>query len=277
MILSFHPLFTGDKNILCAGRKPDNSDLAAIREASAVILPQGCSKALYIMARANCKNVFPNFDARFSYPGKIGQIKLFRLTGQKYPRTLTFNELLEFNQTLSMPTQTPPFQYPFVFKFDWGGEGETVYRISNPDQFKQVLNLADTYEKTGQKGFLIQEFIPEARKTLRCAVIGENIFTYRRIQKEFNKFKSNLSDGGKIDQKVSPLIKRRTESALKSFLEKTRINLAGFDFIYTSEHENPLFLEINYFFGRKGIGGSEAYYKLLCAEIAGWIKKRVNI
>jgi len=37
-----------------------------------------------------------------------------------------------------------------------------------------------------------------------------------------------------------------------------------------------LFLEINYFFGRKGLGGSEAYYKLLQQEIDRWINYTIN-
>jgi ribosomal protein S6--L-glutamate ligase len=57
MILSFHPCFVADKNIICAGRSPDADDLAAIKAADAVVLPQGCYKSLYEMARGNCTNI----------------------------------------------------------------------------------------------------------------------------------------------------------------------------------------------------------------------------
>jgi len=87
MILSFHPIFEGDKNILCAGREPGADDLAAVRAADAVILPQGCKASLYTMARENCANVFPNYDARFEYPGKIGQTRLFRKLNAPHPKT----------------------------------------------------------------------------------------------------------------------------------------------------------------------------------------------
>ena len=73
MILSFHPCFEADINIICAGREPDHNDSAAMRSAAAVILPQGCREALYRMAKQNCAHVFPNYDARFEYPGKTGQ------------------------------------------------------------------------------------------------------------------------------------------------------------------------------------------------------------
>ena len=53
----------------------------------------------------------------------------------------------------------------------------------------------------------------------------------------------------------------------------THINLAGVDILFSSEESRPvpLFLEINYFFGRQGIGGSEAYYALLVEQIHRWI------
>ena len=81
MIVSFHPLFEGNVNILCAGRDPGPDELAAIRSAAAVILPQGCTRPLFEMAEGNCAHVFPNYAARFGYPGKTGQIRLFRETG----------------------------------------------------------------------------------------------------------------------------------------------------------------------------------------------------
>ncbi len=73
MILSFHPCFEADKNIICAGRDPGADEMAAIKAADAVILPQGCRKSLYEMATENCPLVFPDYSARFKYPGKINQ------------------------------------------------------------------------------------------------------------------------------------------------------------------------------------------------------------
>ena len=78
MILSFHPIIEADENVICAGRLPDKSDLERIRRAEAVIVPQGCSEALYRMATTNCAHVFPNMDIRFDYPGKLEQISLFQ-------------------------------------------------------------------------------------------------------------------------------------------------------------------------------------------------------
>jgi ribosomal protein S6--L-glutamate ligase len=49
--------------------------------------------------------------------------------------------------------------------------------------------------------------------------------------------------------------------------------MAGFDLLFSSERKNrtPLFLEINYYFGRRDLGGSERFYEILIAEIEKWI------
>ena len=53
MIISFHPLFEADKNIIGAGRQPNRDDLAAIHAVDAAILSQGCYQALDEMVRRN--------------------------------------------------------------------------------------------------------------------------------------------------------------------------------------------------------------------------------
>jgi len=65
-------------------------------------------------------------------------------------------------------------------------------------------------------------------------------------------------------------------SATKTIIAQTGINLAGFDFLFASNalaHNTiePLLLEVNYFFGRRGLGGSEQYYPLLVNAIEQWI------
>jgi ribosomal protein S6--L-glutamate ligase len=40
-----------------------------------------------------------------------------------------------------------------------------------------------------------------------------------------------------------------------------------------ADPQTPLFIEINYYFGRTGLGGSEAYYRILMEEIRNWIRQ----
>lgn len=274
MILSFHPCFEADKNIICAGRKPDSGDLAAIKSAHAVILPQGCYKSMYYMARDNCAHVFPNYDARFKYPDKIGQIRLFQKKKVSHPKTVIFRNADSFINHCGKSSARPSFDFPFVFKFDWGGEGENVYLIKSAEDLQEVLQKAVTYERTGQEGFLIQEYIPSQNRSLRVVVINRKIITYWRVLKNREGFCSNLSQGAVIDFDSDPDLQELAAFSVKNFCKQAKINLAGIDILFSSELQikEPLFLEINYFFGRQGLGGSEKYYELLIPEIRSWIK-----
>jgi ribosomal protein S6--L-glutamate ligase len=274
MILSFHPCFVADRNLLCAGRKAGSSDLEEIGSADAVILPQGCREDLYRMARENCTNVFPDYEARFKYPGKTGQIRLFQKTGASYPETKIYINICKvYDLSGKAPERELPFSYPFVLKFDWGGEGESVFLIKNLPELKSVLKKAGEFEKTGQKGFLLQEYIPTGNRSLRVAVIGRKLISYWRVQKDPEIFYSGLTQGAEADYDSDRDLIKIAEDKVRAFCGKTGINLAGFDLLFSPERGNePLFLEINYFFGRKGLGGSENFYKVLNGEIRKWIK-----
>ena len=276
MIVSFHPLFEADKNIICAGRQPNEEDLAAIRAADAVILSQGCYQALYEMARENCPHVFPNYDARFKYPGKINQIKLFRKVKVAHPASEIFSHVASFQQQYHEGLTKLSFNFPLVFKLDWGGEGETVYLISSADDLQKTLKKAAEYEKSGQAGFILQEYIPSKGRTLRVVILGQRVISYWRIQENNDGFYSNLSKGAVIDSEAEPGLQQKAVALIKYLCQKSGINLAGFDVIFSSENENPdpMLLEINYFFGRKGLGGSENYYRILLEEIRNWLTRR---
>jgi ribosomal protein S6--L-glutamate ligase len=274
MILSYHPCFEADKNLLCAGREPGVDDLAAIRTADAVILPQGCCRALYKMARSNCQHVFPNFDARFNHRGKIGQIELFQKHHAFYPKTEFFRDSRGFAERYRDFPEKPIFDFPFVFKFDWGGDGDLVYQVRSTDHFADVLKAAREFENSGQKGFIIQEYIPADNRSLRVVVVGELFFSYWRIQHHAHHFLSNVSKDATIDYDLYPHMQESAVESVKEFCRLTKINLAGFDILFSSiaKAKRPLFLEINYYFGRRGLGGSETFYDLLNKEIMKWLE-----
>jgi ribosomal protein S6--L-glutamate ligase len=273
MILSYHPCFSADKNLLCAGRNPGAEDLVAIRAADAVILPQGCSQSLYEMARNNCRHVFPNFDVRFEYTGKIGQARLFKEADVPHPGTEAFPGVDAFSKHYGSISAKPGCGFPFVFKFDWGGEGHHVHLIKSPEEFLNILETAKNFERTGQTGFIIQDKIFSRNRSLRVVVIGGAYISYWRIQENVEKFGSNIAKGAVIDACADPDLQEIGVRSVKDFCGKHEINLAGFDLLFSSEVENktPFFLEINYFFGRKGLGGSKKFYELLTAEIEKWL------
>ena len=273
MILSFHPLYEAHKNITCAGRRPNAADLAAIQAAEAVVLPQGCYQSLYEMARANCRHVFPNYDARFRYPDKIGQIKLFRDFHIAHPASDIFLNIVSFQKGFKKGPSKISLIYPLVFKLDWGGEGDTVFLIESEEGLSRILGKTAEFEKSGQSGFLLQEYIASGNRTLRVVVIGQRVISYWRIQKEDGNFYSNLGRGAVIDYSADPDLQHKAIALVRQICHKTGINLAGFDVIFCTKNDNPdpMLLEINYFFGRRGLGGSEAYYQILLGEIQSWL------
>jgi len=276
MIVSFHPCFVADRNLNCAGREPGAEDFDAIKQAAAVILPQGCSRLLYQMARHYCRHVFPDYDARFAYPDKTGQVDLFRLKQVAFPRTETFLNLDSLNQRYEDLGRVP-FDYPFVFKFAWGGEGDNVHRIGSFSDFESVLMRAVAYERTGQSGFLLQQYIHSDNRSLRVVVIGQSLISYWRVQKNPKNFQASLKKGAFIDAESDADLQDRAKNEVKAFCAKTGINLAGFDLLFAAgagqnREKRPLFLEINYFFGRQGLGGSEKFYGLLTREIQRWLE-----
>jgi ribosomal protein S6--L-glutamate ligase len=271
MILSFHPVFRGDANLLCAGRDPGPADLAAIRKARAVVLPQGCPRRLYEMARANCRHVFPGYDARFRYPGKTGQIRLFRETGTSHPPSAAYASTSEYVRRTGART---PSGFPLVFKFDWGGEGETVFLLRSPDELAQRIERAARYEAAGQKGFVIQQYVPCGGRSLRVAVVGARMVSYWRVLAQEGGFHASVSRGARLDFASDPDLRRKAEAAVGGLCRRTGINLAGIDVIFAQGDPDarPLVLEVNYFFGRSGLGGSEAFYRMLGQEIRRWLK-----
>lgn len=276
MILSYHPCYVGDENRLCAGRDPDNADALAMKRADAVILPQGCRPALFEMASAHCRHFFPDYTRRFASPGKIGQAALFRQFGAPHPETVTFESIEDFYRWAKGGHTGPPFGYPFVFKFTWSGEGENVWLVHDRKAFGRLTEKAASFENTGQKGFLLQRYVETGGRSLRVVVAGETCRSYWRIQPDPARFGTQSAQGAAIDHQADMDCQERAKAVVMDFCQKTGINLAGFDIVYDAHagSHTPLFLEINYFFGRRGLGGSEAFYALLCGEIDGWLIRK---
>lgn len=274
MILSYHPCFMADKNMLCADREPDTGDLSAIKYATAVILPQGCYKSLYEMAQMNCRHVFPNFEARFKYEGKIGQIRLFKEAGVAHPKTEIYLNINAYYGHYGDLYPKPDIGFPLVFKFNWGGEGNQIYLVKSSSELLNVLQMAKTFERGGRAGFIIQEYIPSEKRSLRVVVIGKTLISYWRVLENNESFCSSLAKGAVIDIDSDPALREKAVRPVKDFCGLTGINLAGFDILFSADARGslPLFLEINYYFGRRGLGGSEKFYDLLETEIIKWIE-----
>ena len=69
------------------------------------------------------------------------------------------------------------------------------------------------------------------------------------------------------------MLKKEAIKAVEGFCRRTGINVAGFDILFnrTRNPDTPLFLEINYYFGRRGLGGSLRFYGLLEQAADRWL------
>jgi ribosomal protein S6--L-glutamate ligase len=120
--------------------------------------------------------------------------------------------------------------------------------------------------------------VPIEGKTLRVVIIGRTLISYWRIQEDTDAFLSSVSRGAHIDAEMEPERQNAAKDLVKSLCNKTGINLAGFDVIFAPDEGaiKPLMLEINYFFGRRGLGGSDAFYEILKREIQDWLDNTLS-
>ncbi len=264
-VLSFHPCIKADINILSAGRPLSKAQKDLVKKARAIILPQGCKGELYWFCRLHCKHVFPNYDYRFPGKGKVGDALVFKLFGMPYPPTYIYFNIEAFYK-MHPSLKGIPFSYPFLLKGDYGGEGSMVFLIKNDHDLKEKLALLGKNE-----GFVLQKYIPTDRD-LRVVIIGKRRFYYWRIQRDKNEWQTNIRKGAVIDHEVSKAIKDELNNLLERFCKVTGINLAAIDVLYSKNR--PFFLEINYYFGRRGLGGSERFYQLLNQAIEEWLPER---
>lgn len=263
MILSFHPVITGEENINCAGRPPGPEEKEAIFRARAIILPQGVREDLYRLCRAVCPLVWPNFDLRFDHPGKAGQSLLFAALDLPRPRTIIFPSVRDFKHR-----RGGALARPFVLKTNLGGQGRGVYLVTSQAEQRKVLKIL------GQGPFIQQELIDHGGRDLRVVLIGGQAIAYWRWAPPGEAFLTNVSKGGLVDFESDPDLIRLGVQAVRDFAAETGVNLAAFDLMFdrNASKVQPLFIEINYYFGRTALGGSMDYYRLLRQAAARWLK-----
>lgn len=269
-VLSMHPVIEGDAFYWDRGVW-DKNLFNAIQKASAIILPQTVKKELYCLCTKMCPHVFPNYDMRFQWEGKMGDSLAFWTYGMKHPNTFVFPKV----ETLlgdhpHMGHQVPELPpYPFVLKGTHGGEGRQVWLIQNAEELEVTMQTLLQFELHGSCGFVIQEYMPNLERDLRVVVIGNQIFSYWRTA---HGFLHNIAQGGDIDAASDQDLQAAGRDKVRQFCQQSGINLAAFDLVFPPGEADPVFLEINYTFGRTGLGGSEKFYSLLREAVDQWLQ-----
>jgi len=154
-------------------------------------------------------------------------------------------------------------------------EAEGVFVVEDGNSLREALERLAIREQSGLKGFVTQSYIPCNGNALRAVVIGKKTITYwKRPDKPEGKI-TTISRGAIIDHDWRPDLQKKARTQAKALAERAGINLAAIDFVFSLADKNaaPLFLEINYYFGRRGLGGTENYYRLLYEAIQDWLEK----
>ena len=274
MIASLHPCITKNINILCAGRLLSEGEKTRLKKARAVIVSQGVTAEVYKECRRLVPRVFPNYDLRFPLEGKVGDALLFEYYQVPHPRTLVFESREALFENYPDLDLLPSLLsgYPLVLKANQGGEGAFVFLVHSEMELLEKLDLLPKGTHKSE-GFILQERIDHGGRDLRVVVLFDAFLAYWRIQPDPDVFLTNQSQGGLIDYGGDALLKERAVEAVRDFCERSGINLAGFDMIFDRKADPPvpLFLEINYYFGRKGLGGSMRFYEMLNQAADRWL------
>ena len=275
MILSFHPCLDADAHILLGDRALSTADIRLIACAEAVILPQGCRPDLYEICTRYATRTFPRYDIRFRYPGKTGQSLLFEQLEVPHPRTLRWTGASAFRTRNPDPAR-PPHPFPFFIKDDKSHEAQGVHFIRDEKDLDEVIFRLLSMESSGASGFVTQDYIPCGGNVVRAVIIGKKTLAYWKRPARPGQIVTTLAGNAFIDHTWKPQLLKKAEQVLKDFSQKTGINLAAIDVVFPmhSKEPGPLFLEINYFFGRRGLGGSRRYYGMLYEAVRNWLMEQ---
>lgn len=261
MILSFYPGFKGDLNFFQFEPLPPEF-FEIISRVKAVIFSPTISSEIYFFVKNLGIPVFPEYTYRFLFPGKIGQILLFKLFDLPHPKTILIPRLCGIEEN--------PFErsfkikFPCVIKGNLGNEGREVFLVENEEDFLKILKEIKSWERIGRYGFLVQEYISTPFDA-RSIVIGEKFFVFFRE----GGFRKNLCQEGKIVPPPKVGLEEKVIKLTQYLIEKTFFNLVAIDFLF--KDEKPLFNELNFVFGRRCLG-AERYENLLREAIEGFLK-----
>jgi ribosomal protein S6--L-glutamate ligase len=272
MILSFHPCFDTEVQIILGDRSLESNDHEFIRKADAIILPQGCPKNLYEACSGSDALIFPNYEMRFKYPGKMGQNLLFKNFNCPHPETLCWKSVREFREAYAL-SEPFPHELPFMIKADKRHEAEGTYFVEDRDSLSAALEYLTHQERSGLWGFITQAHVFSGGNVLRAVIIGKRGITYWKCPGKPGQVITTISRGATIEHHWRPDLQAKGKAQAHAFSKGVGINLAAIDFVFplSQEDPGPIFLEVNYYFARRGLGGSSGYYRLLYQALRDWL------
>ena len=258
--VSFQPTVPMEENLPPYIDPADPAVVGLLKQAAGVLLPQYVTQWRYSELTRHARAWFPRLNARFAHYGKTRQILLFRKIGVRHPESLTYSTPAQLYEDFL--ENGSPWGYPLVLKGDTGGGGSFVYPIYRAADLPQYVDRLPP-----DRPALIQRWVEHGGKDLRVVVYGSHTVTYFRVGG--GQFYNNVCRGGQLDHAGWPQLQERGSAVVLSFCDRAGIDVAGFDLMFPDEGE-PVFVEINYHFGRKGLGGTKGHKSHLLRAIQAW-------
>lgn len=230
--------FITDNQVEVEGLTDNQSDLIIIRGIFNSIKP------ISVLANSLKKKGVKIFDNNFiEHKYSIDKVTdLIKLAQEKIsiPKTAYARDFSKYEELVK------EIGFPVVIKSTRSGKGASVFKVDDQKSLKVLINkLIDEGKKA--KSYLLQEFI-DYKFDLRCLVIGEKVFTMRRIPGK-GEFRANFSLGGSVE--VYELKKGGKDLAIKA-LKIVDMSIGGVD-ILIDKDEKMYILEVNHTAGFVGM------------------------
>ncbi len=269
MIVSFHPVLWADFNTILGGREGlSHGELELLHKAEAVLLPHVCPEFLYRVVKSLNKPAFPDQGIRLAYPGKVGQAILFKKARIPHPKTQIWERLWD----LLSQARDPQWRFPFLIKLNQAHEGDGIYFIGDYQGLEQRAEEIGKRTKE-ERLFITQEFVNTRGKVLRVVIVYDQIVSFWKVSTDGNPVVA-ISKGAEIIREFRPTLTEKGKKIALELAKEFNIHIGAFDIAFDMDETEPepMLLEINFFFGRRGLGGSRRYYSLLLKGARAWAK-----
>jgi ribosomal protein S6--L-glutamate ligase len=261
--VSFRPEIPMEVNLPAFASAEEPEVRKTLGGAAGVLLPNYVAPWRYRAIVRQCRSWFPRLDTQFDYCGKTRQTVLFRKMQVRQAESRVFENP---DALLTLVRESGiPWELPFVLKGDMGGGGSSVFPIRKGSDL-----LRDLQGLPADKPLLIQKWVEHGGMDLRVVVYGTRVLSYFRIGD--GRFYNNICRGGRIDHGLHPDLQARGVEAVRGFCLRADIDVAGFDLMFPDSGD-PVFVEINFHFGRKGLGGTKGHRKYIEEAVWEWRKR----
>ncbi len=155
-----------------------------------------------------------------------------------------------------------------MLKGDSGGGGFAVFPVGTLSEVAACLERLPQDEPV-----LLQRMIAHGGRDLRVVVYGPLAVSYFRVGTD--DFYNNVCRGAAIDHEGWPEDQRRGVEACLHVSRRLGIDVAAFDLMFPDDGP-PVFVEINFNFGRKGLGGVPGHRVYLQKAVELWCREVVS-